>query len=128
MTEKEKRRFTRVDFKTTAEVVKGTISIIGEIKDLSMKGVFVVSKEKLPVNQRVEISILLSGPEPPLKVTITGKVIRTTPEGMAIDFESMDIDSFNTLKEIMAYNLGDSEKVRKEVLKYLQTQITSKMS
>lgn len=124
--EKEKRRFTRVNFKTTAEIVKGSILISGEVKDISMKGAFVISKEKLPVNQRVEISIFLSGPEPPLKVTITGRVIRITPEGMAIDFEGMDIDSFNTLRKIVAYNLGDEERVRKEVLEYLQTRLASK--
>jgi len=45
---------------------------------------------------------------------------------MAIDFEGMDIDSFNTLREIVAYNLGDGERVRKEVLEYLQTQLASK--
>ncbi|MEJ5299472.1 MAG: PilZ domain-containing protein [Thermodesulforhabdaceae bacterium] len=128
MEEKERRRFTRVGFRTTAEIVKGSISISGEVKDLSLKGAFVVSKEKLPVNQKVEISIYLSGAENPLKVTVMGKVVRTTPEGIGVDFEGMDLDSFNTLKEIVSYNLGSEDTVRKEVFEYLQDRLTPRTS
>ncbi|MCX7821862.1 MAG: PilZ domain-containing protein [Syntrophobacterales bacterium] len=127
MVEREQRRFTRVIFHAKAEIsTKVSISISGEVKDLSLKGAFIVSNEKLPVGQKVEISLQLPGSEPSISISVKGKVVRTTPEGMGIDFESMDIDTFYVLKEIVAHNLGSEEKAREEIIRYLQNKIAEK--
>lgn len=123
MVDKEQRRFSRVDFHTRAEITKGTISIKGDVKNISLKGAFVASNEKLPTGQNVDILIELTGLKYPLKVSIKGRIVRTTSEGMGIDFDSMDLDTFTTLKEIVSYNLGNDTKPREEILRYLEERI-----
>lgn len=121
MGEKEKRRFSRIVFHTLVEIVKKSFAIPGELHDLSLKGAFVNCREKIPVGQSVNLVLYLGEPDQGLKLLINGKVVRTTPEGMAIDFQSMDIDTFSVLKEIIAYNLGTEEKTQEEILRYLQS-------
>lgn len=121
MEEKEQRRFSRIVFHTTVEIVKRSFAITGELRDLSLKGAFVICREKIPVGQSVNLVLHIGEPEQALKLLINGKVARTTSEGMAIDFQSMDIDTFSILKEIIAYNLGTEERTREEILRYLQS-------
>lgn len=126
MVEKEQRRFTRISFDAKIKVTKGTIVITGKARDLSLKGLFVICREKLPVGQNVEVDIELSGLKQFPKVSVEGHIVRITPEGMGIDFDSMDLDSFIALKEMIAYNLGNEDKLRKEFIRYLQKTLNNK--
>lgn len=126
MTEKEQRRFSRIAFRTTIEIIKKSVSVIGELKDLSLKGAFIVCREKIPVGQSIKVILHLGEPENPIKLSIDGRVTRTNPDGMAVEFESMDLDTFSMLKELVSYNLGSEEITREEILRYLTSKINRK--
>jgi hypothetical protein len=116
--EKEKRRFSRVDFKLKAYVYCRDLSIKGEVENLSLKGMFVRTGEKLQPGDLVEATVYLSGTANPLdiSVSIKGTVVRTEDGGMVLQFKEMDLDSFARLKNVIAYNDGNEDKVMEELV------------
>lgn len=118
MFDMEKRRFSRVDFNLKAYVYCRNLSIKGEVENLSLKGMFVKTGEKLQPGDVVESTIYLTGTTNPLdiSVNIKGAVVRTEENGLVLQFKEMDLDSFSRLKNIIAYNNGNADKVMDEFL------------
>ena len=113
----EKRRHKRVAFGTEAVVRSGDVSISGTVSNLSMKGMLVATKDRLPGNDILEIEIVLSGSSTKLAIEVKGKLIRQTEEGIAVEFTEMDLDSFMHLKNVVAYNSDDADAVEEEYYK-----------
>ena len=105
---KEKRRKLRVDFKTQV-VLKSGISQIqatGSSRDLSLKGIFVNTSEKIPIGEKCNVTVRLTGMVDALSLEMEGTVVRDDKNGLAVDFSSMDVDSYCHLKNIVKYNAG----------------------
>ncbi len=117
----EKRRHKRVAFGTEAVVRSGDVSISGTVSNLSMKGMFVATKEKLPGDKPLEIEIILSGTSSKLAIEVKGKPIRQTDDGIAVEFTEMDLDSFMHLKNVVAYNSEDADAVEEEYFRSLDS-------
>ncbi|NPA39903.1 MAG: orotate phosphoribosyltransferase [Thermodesulfobacteria bacterium] len=116
----EKRKFTRIDFSTSAEFVWNDKKYPARIKDVSYGGVFLYS-DVIP-NKKAEIPIYLSidGTEPPIKIFFKGKVVRTEPgKGFAVVFTYISPESFGHLKKFIFYNLGSEEEAEKELMRFL---------
>jgi hypothetical protein len=109
------RQFSRVRFQVGATVISAEKRIQGTVENLSMHGMFLVTDQQLPINAAVEITIALSGVTPEIAITVNGKVRRIAPNGIGFDFERMDLDSYTHLKNIIAYNLSDADKVMEEI-------------
>ncbi|NLP37780.1 MAG: PilZ domain-containing protein [Firmicutes bacterium] len=107
----EKRRFSRVPFHIQVEIDTGEIKFTGEVKDLSLKGMFIISEHILPLDKQVSIKIYLTGTNAKLVITLEGKVIRKATDGFAVYFDAIDLDSFILLKNIIDYNSADPEKI-----------------
>jgi hypothetical protein len=117
----EKRRYKRVAFGTEAVVRSEGVSISGTVSNLSMKGMFVTTKESLPGDNILEIEIVLSGSSSKLAIEVKGKLIRQTEEGIAVEFTEMDLDSFMHLKNVVAYNSEDADAVEEEYHKSIDS-------
>jgi hypothetical protein len=87
----------------------------GAVENLSMTGMFLVTDERLPVGKHVDITIVLTGTTPEIAVNFNGIVSRHTESGVGFTFEKMDLDSYTHLKNIIAYNIDDAEKVMDEI-------------
>jgi uncharacterized protein YhfF len=68
----------------------------------------------------VNVEIHLSGTTSMLKVELKGRIVRAETRGMAIRFEEIDLDSFIHLRNIIAFNEGDGDKVMNEFYQYLK--------
>jgi hypothetical protein len=110
----EKRKHRRVSFKAMATVQAGHITLSGVVDNLSMKGMFLKTKESLPGDSLLEISIILSGTSTVLSIKTTGLALRQTDEGIAIEFQEMDIDSFVHLRNVVALNSEDADAFHEE--------------
>lgn len=82
---------------------------------MSMTGMLLVTEERLPEGEPVEIKVVLTGTEPPLSLDFNGRVSRIIENGMGITFEKIDLDSYIHLKNIVSYNTDDPEKVQDEI-------------
>ncbi len=99
----EKRKVNRVDFDNVAKVYQNDKIIEGRIGNLSMKGFFIVTDEKLKLNSEVNIEIILSGTSTELAIKIKGTVVRAEENGFGIDFKEMELDSFIHLRNVVFY-------------------------
>ena len=114
--EQEKRKKTRVDFETQV-VLKTRVSQItmgANSSDISMKGMFVSTDERIPVGTPCNLEIVLSGTTSRLALGIDGVIACQDKNGLGIVFKSMDADSFFHLKNIVMYNASDPNVIEKE--------------
>ena len=109
------RKFSRVHFSVEATIRTAERQFQGAVENLSMTGMFLVTGERLAEGELVEISIVLTGSLPEITIDFSGKVARLVDNGIAFVFDKIDLDSYMHLKNIVAYNIDDSEKVMEEI-------------
>ena len=109
------RKFSRVNFKVSASIKTADRQFQGLVENLSMNGMFLDTRERLETGQAVEIALSLTGSVPEIGVLFSGRVIRVTDDGLGFIFEKIDLDSYTHLKNIIAYNIDESEKVLEEI-------------
>lgn len=122
----EKRELTRVAFNIEAAVKYGDQTFTGKVENLSLNGMFIQTAGKVKPRDTVEITIHLAGETSELEVNLTGTVIRTTPEGIGLQFQKVDLDSFIHLRNIVAYNSEDEDKVMEEFFKFINHKSAAK--
>ena len=115
--DEERRKKTRVHFKTQVilKTDKSKIEAEANSKDVSVKGIFVNTKKKIPVGTPCDIEILLTGTSTKLALSIKGIITRQDASGLGIAFDSMDIDSQFHLRNIVMYNASDPDDIEKEM-------------
>ena len=119
------RKFSRIEFQVLATVSAGGRSFQGRVGNLSMNGIFLITSDRLPVGEPVDITISLAGTDPELAVSFTGRVSRIQDEGLGFQFEKVDLDSYTHLKNIIAYNMADPDKVMDEIFSDIEEKLSS---
>lgn len=119
------RQFSRVDFHVNATINAAKRQFHGKVQNLSMHGMFLVTDERLSLGDLVDITIVLSGSSPEIAITFTGKVCRVAEEGLGFTFEKIDLDSYTHLKNIIAYNIDDADKVMEEICHSIDEKLTA---
>jgi hypothetical protein len=109
----DRRKKLRVDFKTNIilKTDQSEIHIEGSSKDLSLKGIFVHTREEAVLGTKCQIEVNLTGMTEPLSLCMQGKIIRKDLNGIAVEFDSMDLDSYTHLKNLVRYNTADPDDV-----------------
>jgi hypothetical protein len=116
-----KRKNSRVTFRATVSLdFQDQSHTECETTDLSLKGVFVVGVTGHKVGERCRVSLQLAGSVSELTLRMHGEVSRVEPDGLALHFSEMDLDSFQHLKNILYYNSEDPDRLSEELV----TQIT----
>lgn len=97
----ERREFARVIIKLQTNISSGhDVQIGGWTKDLSIKGVYVLCSDKLPLGSRCQCRLALG---PLLKgspaIEVEGKVVRCDAKGVAVQFTDVAVDCFRKLRE-----------------------------
>ena len=112
----EKRRFTRVTFRPMAYVRWRDRNLKGTVENLSLKGLLVRTGEPLPVGSIAEITIYLEGTCTRLdkSLHLRGEVRRCENGAISVEFREMDVDTFGYLRDVIAYNAGDGDRVTEE--------------
>lgn len=119
------RKFSRVAFHVSATVTVGGRSFQGKVSNLSMNGLFLETSERLSEGEAVDLTITLEGTEPVVSVNFQGRVCRITDDGIGFHFEKIDLDSYTHLRNIIAYNIADAEKVMDEIFTNIEEKISS---
>ena len=117
----ERRRFSRVPFETRVVVKNlsdGAILRNLDSRDISMKGMYCFTGRPFEPGTPCGVELQLTGTSSELWLRIEGKVARKDKCGMAVVFDSMDLDAFIHLKNVLYYNSGDPESIEREIIKY----------
>ena len=115
----ERRNFSRVDFKVSALLQSDGVALKGEVKDLSLHGLYLETQEILPIGTQVEVTIYLTATTEPIVINVSGTVARLVPGGLGCSFDKMDVDSFAHLRSIISYQVGDESKIMSEFTDYV---------
>lgn len=116
---KDRRNFSRVEFRVSALLQAEGVAIKGEVTDVSLHGLYMETDELIPVGSPVEITIYLSSTTEPVVINVKGTVARLVPGGIGCAFDKMDIESFAHLRSIISYQGGDESKVMAEFSEYI---------
>ena len=81
----------------------------GNSRDISLRGIFLCTKDTLEINAACDIEVRLDGGADNLILFLNGHVVRKENEGYAIYFDSVDLDSYTHLKNIVKYNSPDNK-------------------
>lgn len=119
------RQFSRVPFRMAATIRTAERQFQGNVENLSMKGMFLVTEERLPLGETVDIAIILTGTSPEISIEFGGKVCRSSDDGLGFTFEKIDLDSYTHLKNIIAYNIDDAEKVMEEIYQSIDEKLAA---
>ena len=118
------RKFSRVEFRIEASIKTADRLFTASAENLSINGMFIKTSEQMQMDEAVEITMILTGSNPEIPIYFTGKVCRITDEGIGFIFEKIDLDSYTHLKNIIAYNIDDSEKVMEEIYHSIDEKFT----
>ncbi len=113
------RKFSRVQFNVGATIRAAGRQFQGAVENLSMTGMFLVTDEHLALEDPAAIGIVLTGILPEISVKFNGIVTRITEGGIGFTFEKMNPESYMHLKNIIAYNCEDAEKVADDIGHYI---------
>ena len=115
--EQNKRGKTRVCFQTNVVVKTEALQFesSGNSQDISFKGVSVRTDEKISVGTPCDIEIELTGTIDRLCINLKGSVVRHTPDGIGISFDTVDADSYTHLKKLLIYNADDPNALEEEL-------------
>lgn len=107
----ERRKYSRVRFTTVIQILLEAdgekINLEASSKDLSLKGIFVTTKKKFSSGIKCAIKVYLTGTIDKIELQIKGTIVRVGDTGMGIGFDSMDVDTYSHLKNIVRYNSMD---------------------
>jgi hypothetical protein len=119
------RQFSRVPFRVVATVKSADRQFQANVENLSMSGMMLVTEERLPEGEPVDILIVLTGTSPELSLGFEGSVSRACENGVAFRFDKIDLDSYTHLKNIISYNSNDAEKVMEEIYHSIDERFSS---
>jgi len=110
----EQREFTRVPIAFDVRIAVGGKSIEGaRVKDLSMKGMLVLTAERPPVGTPCEAVISLVAGE--VEIRTSGVVAAENALGFGMEFSTIDgLESYIHLRNLVIFNSPDVEKVEEE--------------
>lgn len=116
----EKRKFTRIDFRTEIKVSAGEADIISSnMRNVSLGGIFIDTKETIPVGAECVITIDLVGPASSLRFLVEGEVVRQDEGGIAVRFTRMDADSLIHLRHLIKIHADDPSTIDQEYYRKL---------
>ncbi len=86
----EKRKYPRKDSSTLVDCEVQDRTYKYFIKNISENGVFIETEEPLAVGQDISITIPMPNQQ---EHTVTGEIIRTSPEGIGVRFKALIPDA-----------------------------------
>lgn len=89
----QKRQFERVDCRTEALVTYYDLSFKGEVENLSLKGLFVKTDQKVDMNEPVGVTVYFNGESGQFSFSLQGKVVHVAENGIGVNFQKIDMDS-----------------------------------
>jgi hypothetical protein len=120
-TDPEKREFSRVPIHLDVEISSPQPAPHPcQVKDVSLKGLYLLCDNPLPVGSVCRVALLLNGGETPVRIELGGTVARVDTTGMGLEItEIVGIESFEHLQNLVLYNASDPDQVAHEFQSHL---------
>jgi PilZ domain len=110
----ENRYFTRVDCGQCASIKHDNQTFLGDVKNVSLQGLFIKTPEKIPLHTPVEITVFFSQKT---SMYLNANVVRCEDTGIGIQISGIDVKSFLQLRNAVNMQCNDPDLLMRETLK-----------
>ncbi len=112
----DKRDFLRIPFATQVTIRSGDLLIRSEAGiNVSMSGLRISTGETAPsAGSLCSVRILLGAHDNRVAIEAKGKIVRSAPGSLAVEFTELDLDSYHHLQQLIINNAEDPEKAERE--------------
>jgi len=110
----KKRMRTRIPIHFDVSILLGEEVIRTEIINISLNGILCTSNPLFQNNALCKVIVSLCDD---LQIVVDSKISRVGERESAIRFISMDDESFIHLRKLVQYNVGDADRIDKELHK-----------
>jgi len=116
-----KRDFSRSAVTVQAEVtVRGEPIAKGPTDNLSLKGLYMRTAVRVPVDTGCEVVLSVGGQDAGPYVRMTGRVARVDDQGLGIEFEEiLGVESYHHLQQLVLWNSLTPERAEEEFQQHL---------
>jgi hypothetical protein len=117
---KEKREDTRIHLKTQAvlRVENENLMDITTSGDISMVGIMLKTDHNLPMGTPCTLELLFKGISSKASLYINGRVVRKAKDGLGIQFENLEVDSYFYLNNFLKNTVLDPKTLLQEIFPY----------
>ncbi|MBN1495869.1 MAG: PilZ domain-containing protein [Spirochaetes bacterium] len=115
----ERRTHTRVPFTIDATVKHGKRRISGLLLNISLLGMYIEIADKIPLNEVVDVEIVLDCGGSRMSLLLPGEVIRSESGGTAVKLREMNLDSYIALRNLMMDNASDPKTIMDEFSRFI---------
>ncbi|MFH0945771.1 MAG: PilZ domain-containing protein [Planctomycetota bacterium] len=117
MHDREQRQFTRIALPFPISATSKEVEISEPTaRDISAKGVFIYTTTALPIGTDCTVRIHVADW---VVIEAKGKVVRTTDEGVGLEFTAISLPDFEHLRRIIQYNAEEPDQVLREFDEHL---------
>ncbi len=113
--EQDRRRFLRIQFDGTTELIANEQIHPVELLDLSLKGALIKSDTPLPCQPNDQLQMNIHLTDNGLALTFTTVLVRIIGDSYGLRFDAIDLDTMTHLRRIMELNLGDENLLEREL-------------
>lgn len=115
MSTTEKRKFTRIPFRTEIRITAGEVTRVSDrLRDIGLGGAFIFIDDTFPEATPCTLDLELKGRASLLRIQVEGEVLRVEDEGIAVKFTKIDLDSLLHLKHVIKVLTQDPKLVDHE--------------
>ena len=90
------------------------VSFDGTVRDVSLAGVFVCGECSMRPDEACVVELRLDTVDAGIAVQVRGRITRLEPEGVAVEFTEIPLQSLDDLRSLVLYNARDPDKVEEE--------------
>jgi len=108
------RDFTRISMSEWGTITYNNETFGGQVENISLRGLFIQTSQKLPLYEPVEVSVHHSIDK---SMDFTATVVRLDESGLGLLIDKMDVDSMVYIKQLLVEHSGDQEKALAEIRK-----------
>lgn len=121
MQKNEKRKFTRIPFRTEIKITAGDrVVYSNQLTNLSLGGAYVeTAGNPLTLGEQCVFMVELVGPGSLLRVRVEGEIVRAEDTGIGVTFTQMDLDSLVHLKHLIKIHAQDPGLIDYEFMEHL---------
>ncbi len=117
MKQDDKRSYARVPFDRKARLVlNGRTYEDQPIRDLSLIGMFIAGSFDASVHDICTVELRETGPNSSLTLKFTARIVRVEQDGLGLEFQDMQQDSYMFLQTMILYATPDPLRVAEEFL------------
>ena len=114
------REFSRIGIPMTATLsVDGERTESCEVVNISLSGIELCTEHNRSLGDHSQVEVQFGYPGNELSIQAEGKIVRITSDGLALNFESIGLESYEHLKNLITYNSGNAGQVEKEFSEHL---------